>query len=97
MFLKKMTNNFTSFYFERKLYATTLTKVIFDDVKHFFERESFNVRLIFLFNLIFEIRTTFFFSLFTLENNDDVRFKMIVDESAELLIFEINFGFDVCL
>ena len=34
---------------------------MFDDVKHFFERKFFETRLIFLINLIREIRTTFFF------------------------------------
>ena len=97
MFLKKVTNSFTFFCFERKLYTTTFTKMIFDDVKHFFERKSFDVRLIFLFDLIFEIRTTFFyfqndflfFSFFTLENGNDVRFKMIIDESAELIFSKL--------
>ena len=90
-----MTNNFTFFCFERKLYATTFTKIIFDDVKHSFERKSFDIRLIFLFDLIFEIPTTFFsifevtfifsFSFFTFEDDDNVRFKIIINEFAELI------------
>ena len=55
MFEKKMTNKFTFFCFERKLYATTFTKIIFNDVKHFFERKFFCVRLIFLIDSIFEV------------------------------------------
>ena len=93
MFLREMTNNFTSFCFERKLYTTTFIKIIFDDVKHFFKRKSFDVRLIFLFNLIFEIRTTFF-SIFeaiftTFENDDNIRFKMIIDEFAVLVFSKL--------
>ena len=34
---------------------------MFDDVEHSFERQFFEVRLIFLINLIFEIRKTFYF------------------------------------
>ena len=44
----------------------TFTNIIFDDVKHSFKRKFFDVRLIFLFNLIFEIRTTFFFTFETI-------------------------------
>ena len=63
---KKMTNNFTFFSFEKKLYMTTFTKIMFDNVKH-----SFDVCLIFWVHLISEIWTTFFllskrFSIFIL-------------------------------
>ena len=96
--LKKMTNNFTFFCFERKLYATTSTKIMFNDVKHFLEWKFFEIRLIFLIDLIFEIRTTFFssfeailifssfFSSFSMFEKNEVRyFKMLIDEFAELI------------
>ena len=73
---------------------------MFEDVKHSFKRKFFEIRFIFLIDLIFEIRTTFSFifeaifisffsSFFTFENDDVIYFKMIIERFTKLIFSKL--------
>ena len=57
-------------------------------------RRSFNFFVWFNFrnsdNIFVHFRSDFFFSFFPFENDNDVRFKMIIDESAEFVFSKLG-------